>query len=145
MPANLPQHTISTLYLRAPLADWAALTQSHKAEFRMPLRGAASEWYRPPTPVVLYCATPTRTRVHLCMLVSHRKERLIDIAEDGDALIREGFETYEDFKRYWRKRTRKPYDAAKVVDVFQITPTWPGWEAQAGCVLLERLYDEFLP
>ena len=144
MPADLPQHTLRTLYLRVPSIDWAALSLGNKAEFRLPLQGALGQWYVAPTPVVLYCATPNRTRTKLAVLVAHRVERLVDIAEDGGGLFREGFETYEDFRRYWRRRTRKPYDPAQQVEVFQIEAWSDVWRWRLGPTVLERLYCDYL-
>lgn len=150
-PGGHTQRELKTLFLRAPADDWPALTQGLKTEFRAKPMGAFMSTVGTPTPVVLYARAPGSglERHKLMILVEHRTERLMDIAEQPDALIREGFPTYDHFRRYWRARTRRPYRALDVVQAFRLEP----WGAmypdrisyELGRLLLERLYGDYLP
>lgn len=145
-PTGLPRHELKTLFLRAPYMDWAALSTGHKTEFRAPPRGAISAMVQAPTPVVLYTVSPTlKVRKHkLVVLVAHRVERLMDIADQPDSLAREGHPSYDSFRRYWRGRTRRRFNALARVEVFQLAP-WQQSERQSlGAHLLDRLYGDYL-
>lgn len=150
-PGGHTQRELKTLFLRAPADDWPALIQGLKTEFRAKPMGAFMSTVAAPTPVVLYARAPGSglERHELMVLVEHRTERLMDIAEQPDALAREGFPTYDHFRRYWRARTRRPYRALDVVQVFRLAP-WPqGTQSlavdQLGRALLQRLYGDYLP
>lgn len=146
-PNGLTQRHLRTLFLRAPYQDWAALTQGYKTEFRARPKGALR--YNAPTPVVLYAVSGLgRWTSKLMVLVEHRSERLVDIADQPESLLREGQESYDHFRRYWRARTRRPFRPLDKVEVFQLAP-WPsGTQSlqidQLGRVLLERLYGDYL-
>lgn len=143
-PSGLPQRQLKTLFLRAPYQDWPALSQGHKTEFRVPVRGKMADRFHAPTPVVLY-AVKSPTHVHkLMVLVEHRVESLLDIDQQPDALRREGFETYEHFRNYWRARTRRPYVPMAKVEVFRLAPWWGVGDVALGEALLERLYGDYL-
>lgn len=145
-PDGLKERELRTLFLRAPFQDWAAITQGHKTEFRAKPKGILSRWFDPPTPVVLYAISPTlKTRTEKLMVVTERRsERLLDIKDDADALRREGFATYDEFRGYWRARTRKPFQALDKVEVFRLREWQVNDELVLGAHLLERLYGEYL-
>lgn len=109
--------------------------------------GAVTRSLVTPSPVVLYSVSSTLQvrRENLMVLVQHRNERLMDLADQPDALIREGFADYDTFRRYWRKRTHRPYRPLARVEVFTIRP-WLGAEDETrlGRRLLQRLYGDYL-
>lgn len=149
-PDGLQQRHLRTLFLRAPHQDWAALTQGYKMEFRLPPRGKMAERFQAPTPVVLYAVSPQlkRRAEKLMILTHHHTEQLMDIGGQPDALIREGMESYDHFRSYWRARTRRPYVPLATVEVFRLAP-WPeGTQSlqidQLGRALLQRLYGDYL-
>jgi hypothetical protein len=149
-PDGLPQHRLRTLFLRAPYQDWAALSQGFKQEFRRPMRGKMAERFQAPTPVVLYAVSTQlgQRSEKLMVLAEHHVESLLDIREKPDSLVREGFETYDHFRSYWRSRTRRPYMPLSKVEVFRLRP-WCAHiehndEMILGALLLERLYDDYL-
>jgi hypothetical protein len=146
-PTGLKQVQLRTVFLRAPFQDWAALSQGHKTEFRVLPRGVPSKWIEAPTPVVLYALSPHlgRRSEKLMVIIEHQQERLADIHEKPESIRREGFETYDQFRRYWRARTGRPYRPLDKVEVFQLQQwTNHNW-GQLGERLLERLYGEYMP
>lgn len=143
-PNGLKQRKLQTLFLRAPFQDWASLTQGYKTEFRSKPKGRAL-LLDAPTPIVLYTVSSLGRESHrLMVLVEHTTEHLIDIAEKPDSLLREGFETYDHFRRYWRARTKRPYRPLDTVEVFQLAPWAETERLRLGMVLLDRLYGAYL-
>lgn len=141
-PTGATQRIAKTIFLRAPYADWAALAQGYKTEFRAGPLGAASIYA--PTPVVLYAVSSGgHRREKLMVLVEHRRERLID-ADRPEALMREGFPTYNEFRMYWRRRSHRPFLPLEEVSVFRLAPWTLAWREKLGAVLLERLYGAYL-
>lgn len=148
-PDGLKQRHLRTLFLRAPFADWPALSQGYKTEFRAPMRGKMAERFQAPTPVVLYAVSPATKRrfEKLMVLTEHRTQTLMDIKDDPGALMREGFDSYDAFRSYWRARTRREYVPMAKVEVFRLRE-WivsPGNndELTLGAELLERLYGDY--
>lgn len=146
-PTGLTQHTAKTLFLRAPYHDWAALSQGFKTEFRATPMGAIATAIHAPTPVVLYAVSPRlgHRSEKLVVLTAHRVERLMDIADQPEALAREGHPDYNSFRRYWRARTGRRYDPLHRVAVFTLAPWKPSERSRLGPLLLDRLYGEFYP
>jgi hypothetical protein len=93
---------------------------------------------------VLYAVSPTlQTRLHRLMVVTERRfERLRDISEDELALAAENCDTYDDFRRYWRQRTHRPYQALQNVEVFRLAPYVVAQKGALGEVLFDRLYGD---
>jgi hypothetical protein len=144
-PAGLTRRRASTLFLRAPFGDWTALMQGAKTEFRVPNMGAGAANIHAPTPVVIYATTSRgTTKTKLMVLVEHRRERLIDIVEDQAALMREGMPSYDHFRTYWRRRTRRPYRPLDKVEVFRVAPWLPEKREGLGALLFDRLYGEYV-
>lgn len=146
-PSGLCQRELKTLFLRAPYTDWAALKTGHKTEFRAPPMGAISKSVQAPTPVVLYTVSPRlgHRSETLMILLEHHVERLMDIADKPDSLQREGHPDYDSFRRYWRARTRRRYDALARVEVFRIAPWRSSERVRLGAILADRLYGDFYP
>jgi hypothetical protein len=145
-PNGLVRRETSTAFLRAPAADWASLVQGLKTEFRMPWRSDVTKRILP-TIVVLYTWTPaTGTKCCLKELYGYKDGRLIDIAKDTQALHREGFWgdlPYDEFRRYWRARTKRPYDPTQRVAIAQIAPLTPKRALRAGLRLIDHLYGSY--
>ena len=146
-PTGLKQHEARTVFLRAPFTDWAALTQGFKTEFRTLPKGVPSKWLHAPTPVVLYTVSPQleRRSEKLMVLAAHHSEYLSDIKDDPQALMREGFQTYDEFRHYWRARTGRRFIPMEKVEVFRIMPWQPTDRLRLGMLLFDRLYGEYLP
>lgn len=147
-PDGLRRRQLSTLFLRAPYVDWPALSQATKTEFRAPVRGmmAAADRYDAPTGVVLYAVSPASKARHekLMVLSEHRTEPLMEISRNEVSLLREGFSTYDEFRLYWRRRTRRPYVPMAKVEVFTLRPLDERDQAWLGSRLFQRLYGDYL-
>lgn len=146
-PTGLRQREAKTLFLRAPYTDWAALKLGYKTEFRSAPMGVIASSVQVPTPVVLYTVSPNmgKRAEALMILVEHHVERLMDIAEKPDSLRRESHPDYDSFRRYWRARTRRRYDALARVAVFQLAPWLPSERSKLGSLLIDRLYGDYYP
>lgn len=137
----------STLFLRVPSADWSRIYVGEKTEFRArPGEASRLLTVNLPTPVVAYAQRrATGYQSKLMVLEEKRYEPLFNIAQDAEALAREGFETYDEFRRYWRARRKGIYRPMEMVHVFRVRP-WGGYDLQRfGVQLLAHLYGEWLP
>lgn len=146
-PNGLSQRELRTLFLRVPSFDWPHISQGLKREFRTLPLGAVSSAYDAPTPVVAYTVGHSRRREKLMLLIDHRHEHLVDVSESPASIAAEGFETYDQFRKYWRARTGRPYRPMQKVEVFALAP-WPDNQLaldQLGRSLLTRLYGAYLP
>lgn len=147
LPSGLVRREAQTIFLRAPSGDWAALRKGYKTEFRLPVRPLRAKRLQVPTPVVIYATARTGPKTMLMRLVGHAEERLLDIADKPDSLVREGMPTYDHFRTYWRRRTHRPYRPLDKVEVFTLAP-WvrnqPAVLDQLGRALLVRLYGEYM-
>lgn len=141
--------TLKTLFLRVPIGEWPQISQGYKTELRVPSMGAVRSSYFTPTPVVLYAPVgfPAPRREKLAVLLEHRTERLLDVAENPESLMRENQPSYDHFRAYWRNRTHRPYRPLQEVEVFRIG-AWcdePVEQRRLGLHLLRRLYGDFIP
>ncbi len=143
-PNGLKGKELSTRFLRAPFEDWPALSQGYKTEFRAAPMGVAVRSLQAPQPVVLYAASGYVKKKKLMVLEWHETQRLMDIADDPESLLREGFESYDHFRRYWRARTRKPFRPLQEVEAFRLRPWLQDDPLRLGPSLLERLYGDFI-
>jgi hypothetical protein len=146
-PTGLKGRETRTLFLRAPYIDWPALAQGRKTEFRTAPIGAISAMVHAPTPVVLYTVSPRlgHRAEMLVILAEHTVERLVDIADKPESLAREGHESYDSFRRYWRIRTKRPYRPLSKVAVFTLAPWSESEKQRLGSLLIDRLYGEYYP
>lgn len=144
-----PRHQASTRFLRVPAVDWPAVRIGAKTEFRTrPRDGSRLLTCNTPTPVVAYTtsSTPLRElRTQLMVLLERRYEPVFSIAEDADALAREGFDDYAHFRRYWRKRNGGRYVPMQRVWVWRLR----SWDKHSdpsdlGCQLIHDLYGEHM-
>jgi hypothetical protein len=146
-PGDYPTHQLNTLFLRVPFGDWTKVTIGAKVEFRTKPRGnAAIHLAQCPTPVVAYTVNSHGARAcKLMVLVEQRQERLIDIADKPLHLEREGFTSYDEFKRYWRARNGGIYRPLQTVITHRLREWEDDDDAIMGTELCERLYGEFMP
>jgi hypothetical protein len=149
-PNPWSQRQVSTLFLRVPFGDWPRVKIGEKTEFRTkPREGARLLTVKMPTPVVAYTVSPVRQEydAQIMVLEERRYEPLFAIHDDEAAIHREGFESYDEFRRYWRKRRKGVFRPMEKVYVWRVRR----WEPHArddiafGLRLLHALYGEFLP
>ena len=144
-PNGLKQKELRTRFLRAPYQDWAALSQGYKTEFRAAPMGVSVRSLQTPTPVVLYAVSNAGVKKQkLMVLENHETQRLMDIADQPNSLMREGFESYDHFRRYWRARTKRPFRPLQKVEVFHLRPWLRDDPQRLGPALLQRLYGDFI-
>jgi hypothetical protein len=145
-PGDYPMRQQSTLYLRVPFADWNEVRIGAKRQFRTtPRAGALIRDVICPTPVVCYTVNKRGARAgKLMVLEDQRRERLIDIATSQLDLSLEGFESYDLFKAYWKKRHNGVFRALQPVVVYTVRQWEDADEERMGKFLLKRLYDGFL-
>lgn len=143
-----PRHQASTRFLRVPAADWPAVRLGAKTEFRTrPRESSRLLSCNVPTPVVAYTTSTLGwpdIKSQLMVLEDRRYEPLFNIAEDEGALAREGFESYDHFRRYWRKRNAGRYVPMQRVWVWRVRRFEPGDLQALGARLLTDLYGEHL-
>lgn len=146
-PNGLTQRELSTVFLRVPFHDWAKVSRGMKTEFRMkPRDGSRVLSVNAPTPVVAYAVSARGVRKNLLMvMLDHWREPLIALSDRAESLANEGFETYDEFRRYWRKRQHGVYNPMTMVEVFLVRPWHSDDREQLGPVLLDRLYGEHAP
>lgn len=146
-PNPYTQRHASTLFLRVPTMDWARVKIGEKTEFRTRLReGSHLVAANTPTPVVAYTKSSLGYDSKLMVLVEHKREPLFAIADDPEAIGREGFEDYDHFRRYWRKRRKGVYRPMELVHVWRVRPWDEKWDmGRFGNYLIGHLYRDWLP
>lgn len=148
-PNNLKQRRLATLFLRVPSIDWPRVAIGEKTEFRtMPREGSRVLTTYLPTPVVAYATAngPLREMVHKLMVLEERRyEPIFAISDDPEAIRREGFESYDHFRRYWRARQKGVYRPMQRVWVWRVRP-WDDREdhVRLSVAMLEHLYEDYL-
>lgn len=144
-PGDYPAHQLGTLFLRVPFVDWNRVKIGEKREFRTKPRGNAHIHKAIcPTPVVAYTVSTNGAKAcKLMVLEEQRVERLIDVAVESERLELEGIDSYNEFKRYWRKRNGGIYKPLDKVLVHRVSP----WRdpADMALALMDRLYGEYYP
>jgi hypothetical protein len=131
------------------VADWPAVRIGRKTEFRRATKRPPIFPYTP-TPVVAYTVRGTTYESELMVLEEVRHETLWQIQEQPESLRRECFDTYVEFRRYWKARTGR-YLPLTMVYVYVVRPFGQGPSARVldkqalGARILEHLYGEFLP
>lgn len=150
-PGNAPrpyrQRSASTLFLRVPSVDWARVRVGEKTEFRtLPHESSRLLKTYTPTPVVAYSRDGRGNYEQLLMVLEERRfEPVFNLATDPEGVRREGFESYDEWRRYWRKRRRgvfRPMERAYVwrVRFFDAEPDM----LLMGELLMDRLYGDYL-
>lgn len=144
-PKPWTQRKATTVFLRVPREDWAAVKLGAKTEFRMPGGRAMSQLWsvKPPTPVVAYVIRAGGTYdSRLMVLEDHWREAVAGITEES--LTREGFPDMAHFRRYWMRRTRRRFRPLQEVSVFRVRPFDDHDVTPMGVRLLTRLYGEHM-
>lgn len=146
-PRPYTQRHARTLFVRVPADDWPLVRRGMKKEFRGQLGRQSALWANVacPTPVVAYAIVRGSYDARLMILQSVRQEELGAITPES--LQREGFETFEEFRRYWLRRERggSKFKPTRKVFVYGIRPWHPTDELEMGLGLLKRLYGDFMP
>jgi hypothetical protein len=142
---RLEQRQALTCFLRVPAEDWPRVKIGEKTEFRTRHRErVALVSIKPPTAVVAYADEGEGHDWQVMVLEEYRYEPLFSITFDAEAVEREGFASYDDFRRYWRKREGGVYMPAEKVWVWRLRPMETGDTAMLGISLLHHLYGRFL-
>lgn len=144
-PQPWTQHTLTTLFLRVPSTDWAAVTHGSKTEFRAAGTASLSRHWdiHVPTPVVAYTVRSGQHLSKLLVLTAVWREPLGAIS--AESLQREGFPEMAHFRRYWMSRTHRRFTPLTSVMVYRLAPFTPDVVAQLGVAMLTKLYKEHLP
>lgn len=142
-PNPFTARKVSTRFLRVPLLDWPGVKIGRKTEFRKLAAGRRPIFPYTPTPVVGYTLNGTTYDHRVMVLTGVREETLWAISESPESLSREGFDTYEAFRDYWKLRHRT-YRPLSIVIVYSVR----AWSQRAdpmmmGERLVEHLYGEF--
>lgn len=129
-----------------PAVDWPAVISGEKRQFRQRRHMAPRFDYTPlPCPVVGFVRESKRDVVrHTGMLVVEEfREREPLLAISPGDLALEGFDTLEEYRRYWRANRRgfRPLDE---VCVYTIRPMWPDEAPEFGLAIFHHLYGPWL-
>lgn len=144
-PKPYEQKQASTLFVRVPVADWAAVKTGSKTEFRgQPGNMSGLKFIEPPTPVVAYSYSRTHGYDQQLMVLEDRyQEPLMGITEE--ALAREGFPDIAHFRRYMMQREGKRFSPTLEVTAYVIRRFTEADVPTFSRRLLEHLYGAFLP
>lgn len=137
------QHQAKTTFIRVPPQDWLLVKHGHKTEFRTHDTRQRFDWIKCPTPVVAYAAVGAGYEAALMVLEKVWKEPVGSISEES--VRREGFETFADFRRYFKIRTHRAFRPLQDVWCYRLRPWRQGDYAEQGALMLTRLYGEYLP
>jgi hypothetical protein len=136
-----------TLFVRVPVAEWPEVKRGYKREFRgTPGKQSALLRAEMPRPVVAYCLTTSEIYdTRLMLLEALRLEEVGAISDES--LRREGFGSFEEFRRAWMRRNRngQKFRPTQKVFVYSIRPWEPKDRAEMGEAILQHLYGDFLP
>jgi hypothetical protein len=143
-PKPWTQHRASTIFLRVPSADWAAVRHGRKREFRAQSGKVSQLWnVECPVPVVAYKVDSFgRYESALMILEAVWREPLGAIS--AESLNAEGFESFAHFRRYWCLREKRLFRPLHMTTVFRVRPWQPEDDRDMANALLQRLYGEFL-
>lgn len=143
-PNPYKERHVTTRFLHVPVGDWPAVKIGRKREFRAPIKHNSPIFPYTPTPVVAYTRRGTTYDKRMMVLSNVRRETLWQIKEQPESLEAEGFDTYEEFRAYWKARTRK-YLPLTMVYVYEIKPFDTRLDGDTvGRRLIEHLYGEFM-
>lgn len=139
------------MFVRVPARDWARVSTGRQAEFRVAVGGLAAAYgfenVTLPLPlfVVAYRTSPELQR--LMLLEDVRRERLIEITDEG--LARAGYSGERDqafarFRRDWMIGEKKRFEPNREVVVFTVRLPREDDVAVVGANLVRHLYGEHL-
>jgi hypothetical protein len=144
------QHRLKTIFIRCPARDWARVTTGRQTEFRVAAGGLSSAYgfsttLKLPLFGVLY---RTRPELQKLMLIERiRRERLMEITEDG--LARAGYggnweEAFPRFRRDWMTGEKKRFEPNRQVIVFTVRPPVHDDVQVVAMNLVNHFYGEHL-
>lgn len=134
----------TALFLQVPYDDWPRIKIGEKTEFRTRafVMSAAPRFL--PTPIVAYVVNGLgEADCRVMVLEDKRYEPLFNIAEDAEAVAREGYESYDHFRRYWRARHGGEYWPSRKVHVWRVRPWCEEDSADLGATVVGWLYGEY--
>lgn len=146
--ADFPQRKVATTFLRLPRVDWARVLTGEKSEVRAAGRHALhhNRLTKLPMPVVGYSFQHYRHQAESALLVVERAWSEPLGAISPESLRAEGFDSYRDFRLYWKNRHQSVgYRPQSIVQVVQLRP-WDRAEdpERFGRVLLEHLFGTWV-
>lgn len=143
-PKPYTQRRASTIFLRVPSVDWAAVRRGDKTEFRSSVgRSVAQSWnVVTPCPVVAYHVSKARGHEHALMVLEATWREPLG-AIQPESLQREGFDSYAAFRRYFMQRERRHFTPTREVACYRLRPWEPGDARELADLLLLRLYGEY--
>lgn len=145
---DLPQARMATtLTLKVPRVDWAAVIAGAKTQFRACGRGYPTfDKVELPRPVVLYSRQPFRAEpeTRIAVLENVYKEPLAAITDEG--LAAEGVADLAEFRRYWIERHTRGggFKPLAIVNVYCIA-LWQDDDLERfGDVFMRYFYGPWL-
>lgn len=144
-PRPYNQRQTSTVFVRVPRAEWAAVTVGAKREFRAACGRHSALWnVHLPTPAVAY-TIDTFGRYDSSIMVVEEVWREPLGAISSASLAAEGFATLGEFRRHWMDREHRRFPPLRMTTVYRIRPWAEGDDRRMADAMLRRLYGEFLP
>lgn len=143
-PKPYAKHQATTTFIRVPSPDWLLVKHGRKTEFRTADTRHRVDYAQGlcPTPVVAYAVVRDGHDAQLMVLEACWREPVGSISEES--LLREGYATFADFRRYFKLRTHRPFRPLQEVWCYRVRPWTPADAEEHGQRLLTRLYGEFL-
>lgn len=144
-PQPYTQRHTSTVFLRVPRAEWAAVTVGVKREFRASCGKHSALWNVPtPTPAIAY-TIDTFGRYDSAIMVLERvwREPLGSITPES--LAAEGFASIAEFRRHWMDREHRAFPPFRMTTVYRVRPWTESDDREMADAVLRRLYGDFMP
>lgn len=144
-PKPYRQRQASTVFVRVPRAEWAAIKHGAKHEFRAASGQHSALWnVTTPSPAVAYSINGCGG--HDCALMVLEKvwrEPLGAISDES--LAAEGFATFGEWRRAWCIREHRRFPPLRMTTVYRVRPWTADDTTEMGDVLLAHLYGDYLP
>lgn len=146
-PKPYRQSRVSTTFVRVPREDWSLVKRGHKTEFRSSIGGDVAQFWgiQPPMPVIAWTWSKIRGYDHKLMVLEAAWREPVG-AISAESLEREGYDSYEEFRRYYMHRERRHFTPTREVQVFRLRQWEHSTDFSAfGEAILLKLYGDFLP
>lgn len=142
-PKPFTQRRMSTVFVRVPSAEWAAVRYGHKREFRAACGKHSALWsVATPTPAVAYTVNSYGHYDSALMVLDDVWREPLG-AITAESLAAEGCESFAEFRRAWIEREKRWFPPLRMTTVYRIRPWAQDDDAQMADLLLRRLYGEF--
>lgn len=144
-PRPFAKRQTSTVFVRVPRAEWAAVTVGAKREFRAACGKHSALWtVELPTPAIAYTVNSIGDYAStIIVLEDVWREPLGAISPAS--LAAEGFETIGAFRRHWMNREHRRFPPLRMTTVYRVRPWTSEDDVGMAEVVLRRLYGGFLP